>query len=257
MTEKWAIVTGASGGIGLDIARILAARNYHLVLVARSEDKLNEAQTELSAGGSQVKVVALDLAQLGAAEKLVHQTDKWGIVPEVLINNAGIGAWGPFLDSSLDEVKGMVDLNVHALVQLSHLYGRKMRERRLGYMLQVASTAAFQPLPSYAVYAATKSFVLSFSRALNYEGQDYGISSTALCPGPTSTSFFDRAHHKLNKQFQALMMESSEVARQGVEAMFAREESHVTGFLNRVSASLLPRVMPAKLLVRGAALFMK
>jgi short-subunit dehydrogenase len=257
MTEKWAIVTGASGGIGLDIARILAARNYHLVLVARSADKLNEVQKELSAGGGQVKVVALDLAQVGAAEKLVHQTDKWGIVPEVLVNNAGIGAWGPFLDGTLDEVKGMVDLNVQALVQLSYLYGRKMRERRLGYILQVASTAAFQPLPSYAVYGATKSFVLSFSRAFNYEARNHGISSTALCPGPTSTSFFDRAHHKLNKSFQSLMMQSNDVAQQGVDAMFAREESHVAGFLNRVGASLLPRVMPAKLLVRSAALFMK
>jgi short-subunit dehydrogenase len=256
MTEKWAIVTGASGGIGLDIARLLAERQYHLVLVARSQDKLREVQTELSTGGRQVKVVPLDLTQAGACEDLVHQTDKWGIVPEVLINNAGIGAWGPFLDSSLEEVKDMIDLNIDALVLLSHLYGRKMREQGKGYMLQIASTAAFQPLPSYAVYAASKSFVLNFSRALHYEGKEYGISSTALCPGPTATSFFDRAHHKLNKSFQALLMSSRDVAQQGVEAMFAREEYHVAGLINKVTAAL-PRIMPANLLVRSAAFFMK
>jgi short-subunit dehydrogenase len=256
MTEKWAIVTGASGGIGLEIARLLAERNYHLVLVARSKDKLDEAQEELSSRKVKVKIVPLDLTQAGSCETLVHQTDKWGIVPEVLINNAGVGAWGPFLDSTLDEVKGMMDLNVEALVLLSHLYGRKMRENRNGYMLQIASTAAFQPLPSYAVYAATKSFVLSFSRALNYEGREHGISSTALCPGPTSTSFFDRAHHKLNKSFQSIMMQSPDVARQGVEAMFAREECHIAGLLNKVTATL-PRILPANLVVRSAALFMK
>jgi short-subunit dehydrogenase len=256
MTEKWAIVTGASGGIGLDIARLLAERDYHLVLVARSQAKLDQAQKELSGAGRQVKVVSLDLTQTDACEKLVLQTDKWGIVPEVLINNAGIGAWGPFLDSTLDEVKGMMDLNVEALVLLSHLYGRKMRERRKGYMLQVASTAAFQPLPSYAVYAATKSFVLSFSRALNYETREHGVSSTALCPGPTSTSFFDRAHHKLNKSFETFMMQSSDVARQGVDAMFAREEFHVAGLMNKVTATL-PRILPSSLVMRSAALFMK
>jgi short-subunit dehydrogenase len=256
MTEKWAIVTGASGGIGLDIARLLAERHYNLVLVARSQDKLRELQKELGANGRQVKVVPLDLTRAGACEELVHQTDKWGIVPEVLINNAGIGAWGPFLDSTLEEVQGMIDLNVEALVLLSHHYGRRMREQRQGYMLQIASTAAFQPLPSYAVYAASKSFVLNFSRALHYEGREYGISSTALCPGPTATSFFDRAHHKLNKSFQALLMSSHDVALQGVNAMFAREEYHVAGLINKVTATL-PRLMPSNLLVRSAAFFMK
>ncbi len=256
MTEKWAIVTGASGGIGLDIARLLAERDYHLVLVARSKDKLDAAQKELSAAGRQVKIMPLDLTRADACESLVQQTDKWGIVPEVLINNAGVGAHGPFLDGTLDEAKDMIHLNVDALVRLSYLYGRKMRERRHGYIMQVASTAAFQALPSYAVYAATKSFVLSFSRALNYEGREFGVSSTALCPGPTSTSFFDRAHHKLNKGVQAVMMQSMDVARQGVDAMFAREECHVAGLLNKVTATL-PRLFPSALVVRSAAIFMK
>jgi len=256
MTEKWAIVTGASGGIGLDIAKLLAERGYALVLVARSKDKLEEIQRQLSSATQQVKVVAVDLAKPGSCETLVHQTDKWGIVPEVLINNAGIGAFGPFLDSNADEVRGMMDLNVSALVQLSHLYGRKMRERRLGYILQVASTAAFQPLPSYAVYAATKSFVLSFSRAFNYEAREHGISSTALCPGPTSTAFFDKAHHKVNKSFQAIMMQPHEVARLGVDAMFARDECQIAGLINKIT-SALPRFLPSSMIVRSAGLFMK
>jgi short-subunit dehydrogenase len=256
MTEKWAIVTGASGGIGLDIARQLAERDYHLVLVARSQDKLKEVQKELVQGSRQVRIVVQDLARAGAVDALVKQTDSWGIVPEVLINNAGVGAWGPFLDGSLDRAKDMMTLNMDALVELSWHYGRKMREQKNGYILQVASSAAFQPLPAYAVYAATKSFVLSFSRAFNYELRSHGVSSTALCPGPTSTSFFDKAQHKLNTPFQALMMKAPDVARQGLDAMFAREEFHVAGFLNKVTAAL-PRIMPNGMVVRSAALFVK
>ncbi|WP_141734352.1 SDR family NAD(P)-dependent oxidoreductase [Oligoflexus tunisiensis] len=257
MTEKWAIVTGASGGIGLDIARLLAARDYHLVLVARSKDKLEEAQKELAQDSRQVRIMVQDLTRPGACDALVKQTDSWGIVPEVLINNAGVGAWGPFLDGNLELARDMMTLNMDALVQLTHHYGRRMREQqRQGYMLQVASSAAFQPLPSYAVYAATKSFVLSFSRAFNYEARRHGISSTALCPGPTSTSFFDRAQHKLNSSFQALMMKSPDVARQGLDAMFARDECHVAGFMNKVTAAL-PRIMPTSMIIRSAALFMK
>jgi uncharacterized protein len=256
MTEKWAIVTGASAGIGLDIAKLLAERGYHLALVARSKDKLEEAQKLLSTGTRQVKVVVMDLVKAGSSEALVHQTDRWGIVPEVLVNNAGIGVYGPFLDSNIDDVQGMINLNIDALVHLTYLYGRKMRERKHGYIMQVASTGAFQPLPGYAAYAASKSFVLSFSRAFNYEARAYGVTSTALCPGPTLTGFFDKAQHKLNKSFQSIMMSAPDVARQGVNAMFAREECHVAGLLNKVTANL-PRLFPSSLVIRSAAIFMK
>ncbi|HYX37192.1 MAG TPA: SDR family oxidoreductase [Oligoflexus sp.] len=256
MTEKWAIVTGASAGIGLDIAKLLAERDYHLVLVARSKDKLEEAQRQLASGSRQVRIVAIDLAKAGASESLVHQTDKWGIVPEVLVNNAGSGVYGPFLDSNIDDVQGMLNLNIDALVHLTWLYGRKMRERKNGYIMQVASTGAFQPLPNYAAYAASKSFVLNFSRAFNYESRADGVTSTALCPGPTLTGFFDKAQHKLSRSFQTIMMSSQDVARHGVNAMFAREECQVAGLLNKVSANL-PRLLPSRLVVRGIAMFMK
>lgn len=256
MTEKWAIVTGASGGIGLDMAKILAERSYHLVLVARNRGKLEEAQKLLATPTRQVKIVVADLSKTESVEGLVQQTDKWGIVPEVLINNAGIGAHGPFLDGTAEEAHGMLNLNIDALVMLSYHYGRKMRERQLGYILQVSSTAAYQPLPNYAVYAASKSMVLAFSRAFNYEALPFGVSSTALCPGPTATSFFTNAHHKINRSFSAIMMSPEDVARQGIDAMFERQETHVAGFVNKVTAAI-PRLVPSKLIVRSAAIFMK
>lgn len=256
MTEKWAVVTGASSGIGLDIARQLAERGYHLVLVARSKETLQKVQNELQRSDLEVRIVALDLALPKSPESLVKQTDAWNIVPEVLVNNAGIGTYGTFLDSSLADAQAMLDLNITALAQLSHLYGQRMQKVGGGYMLQIASVAAFQPLPSYAIYAATKSFVLSFSRSLNFELKAYGMSSTALCPGPTATSFFAKAHHTLSRSIERLMMKSEDVARQGLEAMFARQETHVSGFVNKISSNL-PRLIPGPLLVRGAAFFMK
>ncbi len=256
MTEKWAVVTGASSGIGLEIARQLAERGYNLVLVARSKETLQKVQKEWSRSDLEVRVVALDLALPKSPESLLKQTDAWQIVPEVLVNNAGIGSYGPFLDCSLADTQAMLDLNISAVVQLSHLYGQRMRELGGGYMLQIASVAAFQPLPSYSIYAATKSFVLSFSRSLHFELQAYGMSSTALCPGPTATSFFAKAQHTLSRSIERLMMKPEDVARQGLEAMFARQETHVSGLINKISSNL-PRLIPGPLLVRSAALFMK
>ncbi len=256
MAEKWAVVTGASGGIGLEMAKLLAKRSYNLVLVARSKDKLEEIKQQLSHADLKVRICSLDLAEAGSAEALVRQTDQWGLVPEVLINNAGVGAFGHFLESDLKDALAMIDLNVSTLVKLSHLYGQKMLAKKRGFMLQVASTAAYQPLPSYAVYAASKSFVLSFSRAFNYEARQHGVSSTALCPGPTSTGFFANAHHTLNKSFEMMLMQPDDVAQQGLNAMFAREEYHVAGLLNKVSA-FLPRLLPAGIVVRSAAFLMR
>lgn len=256
MTEKWALVTGASSGIGLDFARQLASRQYNLILVARSKDKLQEIQKQLTSASCQVRIVAMDLAKPEAPAELLTQTEQWKITPEVLINNAGIGAHGPFLEHDWQEAKAMLDLNVTALVQLSHIYGRKMVEKGQGYILQVASTASFQPMPSYAIYAASKSFVLSFSRAFNFEVRHHGVSSTALCPGPTATNFFAAAHHAVPSNLSRMMMKPEEVARQGLEAMFARREAHVSGLLNKVGA-MLPRLLPSQMMVKGVAFFMK
>lgn len=252
--RPWAIVTGASGGIGLEFARQLADRGYNLVLVARSQARLEEVARSLTASGAEVRLVPLDLSHPEAANELVARTDAWGLTPEVLINNAGRGDWGRFLDRPLDALDAMVRLNVSSLVQLSHHYGRRMAERRHGYLLQVASTAAFQPVPSYAAYAATKAFVLSFSRTLDYELRRRGVSSTALCPGPTDTDFFRAAGQEPNAIFRAILLPPSRVARAGLEAMFRRRAVRVPGLVNKLTAAA-PRFLPLSWMARAAALF--
>lgn len=252
--DRWAIVTGASGGLGLEFARQLAARGYHLVLVARSRSRLENAAHTLAASGRQIRIAPLDLSQPDASTALVGQTDAWGLTPTVLVNNAGCGDWGRFLDRPLEPIDAMVRLNVAALVQLSHHYGRRMRDRRHGYLLQVASTAAFQPVPSYAAYAATKAFVLSFSRTLDYEGRKHGVSSTALCPGPTDTDFFRNAGQQPNAIFRFILLPPERVARQGLDTMFRRRAVHVPGFINKLTAAV-PRFLPAGWMTRAAALF--
>jgi short-subunit dehydrogenase len=252
--DSWAIITGASGGLGLAFARELARRGHSLILAARSQPRLEAAAQALAVTGVSVRVVPLDLSQPDAPSRLVAQTDAWDVVPEVLINNAGCGDWGRFLDRPLEPIDAMVRLNVSSLVQLSHHYGRRMRDRRHGYLLQVASTAAFQPVPSYAAYAATKAFVLSFSRALDYEARKHGISSTALCPGPTDTDFFRAAGQPLNAIFRAILLPPERVARQGIDAMFRRRAVHVPGLVNKLTAAA-PRILPARWMARAAALF--
>ncbi len=256
MEKKWALVTGASGGIGLALARQLAARNYDLVLVARSKDALEGLALELRQAGREVLVCAMDLSRPDAAQQLFAQTEAKSIKPEVLINNAGIGCHGKFLDAPSQTLIDMLRLNTEALVMLSHLYGKEMKTRKRGYMLQVASTAAFQPLPYYGLYAATKSLVLSFSRSLSFESSADGVSSTALCPGPTATGFFLRANHTVAGSFARMMMTPEDVAAQGLEAMFARRDVCVAGLTNKIS-SQIPRFLPTRWLMRGAATVMK
>lgn len=257
MSKKWAIVTGASAGIGLSIARQLAANHgYSLVLVARSADTLKTIKTELQTATTDVQIAALDLSLPDAPKQLAQFTDQLGIIPDVLVNNAGVGHYGRFLETELPDQLKMLQLNVNSLVALSHLYGKRMLERQHGYILQVASTAAFQPLPFYGLYGGTKSLVLSFSRTLNFEYGAHGISSTALCPGPTATNFFNSKSGEPSAELKNLMMSADDVATQGLEAMFARRELCITGYVNKFGV-LASRVIPARLLMRLTAQVMR
>ncbi|MCX6129695.1 MAG: SDR family oxidoreductase [Proteobacteria bacterium] len=256
MGNKWAIVTGSSSGIGLEMAKILASRGYNLVLVARSGDILSSLAKDLSTPALQVKTLSLDLTRRDSIDALVRQTDEWQITPDVLVNNAGVASYGPFLEQDESELLQMIELNMSALVLLSRLYAQRMSERKQGHILQLASIAAFQPLPQYAVYAASKSFVLSFSRALNFELRGSGVNCTALCPGPTESKFFERAKHSLNKSFEILLMKPEDVARQGLDAMFAGEDVYIAGRINHISA-ILSRFLPGNLGMRAASFLMK
>ena len=186
--HKTVLITGASTGIGAEFARQLSQQGARLILVARSGSRLQQLASEL--GGA--TVIAQDLTQPGAAHKLRDAVNDRDLCVDVLINNAGFGTHGPFTEIPVETQRAAIDLNVAALVELTHTF-LPMIERRAGGVIQVASTAAFQPVPCLAVYAASKAFVLSFSEALWGEYRERGVRVLALCPGATDTPFFERA----------------------------------------------------------------
>jgi uncharacterized protein len=188
---KATLITGASSGIGEAFARALAARGESLLLVARSEEKLITLCNELGrANNVNCQHVAVDLTADGACARLFAETKERGLEIETLINNAGFGSMGEFASLPIERELNMIELNVRALVELSHLFLAAMLERKRGAIINVASTAAFQPVPFMATYAATKAFVLSFSEALWEENRKRGVKILALCPGVTETNFF-------------------------------------------------------------------
>jgi|SRR5215813_2643079 len=185
------LITGASSGIGEAFARKLAALGRNVFLVARSEDKLIALCNELGRTNSvRAQYLALDIAQEDAPAQLFGETEKRGLVIDLLINNAGFGAMDDFASLDLQRQLNMIDLNVKALVELTHRFLQPMRGRRQGAIINVASTAGFQPVPYMAVYAATKAFILNYSEALHEENRHYGVHVMALCPGVTETNFF-------------------------------------------------------------------
>ena len=185
-----ALITGASGGIGAELARYHAARGGDLVLVARSEDKLKALQLELeNAHKIKVMIVVADLAQPESADQIFSATEQAGLNIDILINNAGFGGHGKFHERQLRKDQAMMQVNMVSLVNLTHLYLQGMVQRNYGKILHVASTAAFLPGPLQAVYYATKSFVVSFSQAISQELEGTNVTSTALCPGAVATGF--------------------------------------------------------------------
>lgn len=190
--KNTALITGASSGIGAEFARYHAARGGDLVIVARSEEKLNALKAELErAHGIEVVVLTADLAEPDAANKIFAATESAGIQVDILINNAGYGGHGKFHERELSRDLAMIQVNVVSLVNLTHLYLTGMVERNGGRILHVASAAAFMPGPLLAVYYATKSFVASFSQAIAQELSDTNVTSTVLCPGPVATGFVE------------------------------------------------------------------
>jgi short-subunit dehydrogenase len=197
MKSRTALITGASSGIGETFARMLAEDGMDLVLVARSEDKLRDLARQLAETYSRrVEVVALDLSHGGAADKLKAAVDALGLKVDLLVNNAGFGTAGAFVKQAAARERDEILLNVAAVVDLCHAFVPAMVERGQGGVINVASLAAFQPIPYMSVYAATKAFVLSFTYALRSEVRGKGVKVTALCPGPVDTPFFEATGKK-------------------------------------------------------------
>lgn len=242
-----AVVTGASSGIGQALLPLLAADRNDLVLVARRKDRLEEQQRDLERRyGIRVHALPLDLAAPGATDEVMGFLEARRLAVDVLVNNAGFALYGELADQPLAKAREMIALNVMALTELTHHAITQMRARGRGKILQVASTAAFQPGPRMAVYYATKAYVLSFSEALSAELEGSGVTVTTLCPGPTKSEFMEVARYAVTPLVEKAMMSSEEVARVGYRAMMRGDRLAIAGTKNKVLAAasqLGPRSM--------------
>jgi len=249
--KKVALVTGATSGIGYELAKVLAREGYALVLVARDGRRLGERAREFERSfGTPVRILPMDLSLPQGPARIFQRLRSEGVAVDVLVNNAGFGTNGPFLKADLESQAGMIALNVAALTRLTRLFLPGMAERGSGKILNVASTAAFQPGPMMAVYYATKAYVLSFSEALAEELSGTGVTVTALCPGPTATEFSQRANMKNSRLFSAFVMEAAKVAEIGYRAMLRGRPVVVAGLRNRLGAFSVrfsPRGLVAKI----------
>lgn len=235
--SKTVLITGASNGIGYELAKLFARDGYHLVLVARNREKLSELADQMKEQHrTNSTVIAKDLAIPGAPREIIAELREKNLSIDILINNAGFGLYGAFADIETSEILSMIQVNITALTELTQLLLPGMKARKSGKILNVASTAAFQPGPLMAVYYATKAYVLSFSEAIGNELQPYGITVSALCPGPTDTGFEKRAKLEQSKLFQGVNMDAGTVARIGYEGLFKAEPVVIPGWKNRLLA---------------------
>ena len=245
--SKTALITGASSGIGYELAKCFAAGGANLVLVARDQARLNQVAGELeSASSVSVKVIAADLSRAVAPAEIYRETERASVTIDYLVNNAGFGTLGAFLETDLQTELDLMQVNMVSLVHLCKLYLRGMHSRGSGGILNVASTAAFQPGPLMSMYYASKAFVLSFTEAIADELRGTGITATALCPGPTATDFQRRAHMekiRLTKSSPMGMMTAGEVARIGYHGFLKGKVTVIPGLMNKVGVQAL-RISP-------------
>lgn len=250
---KTALITGASSGIGLELAKIHASKGDNLILVARSGDKLRTIAEDLKSKHKiSVELIISDLSKDGSAKEVYDSIQQKNIQIDYLVNNAGFGDFAFFHESNWEKQAMMMDLNIKSLVHLTHLFLPEFVKRKSGKILNVASTAAFLPCPMMAVYAATKHFVLAFSEALANELADKGITVTALCPGATTSGFQDAAEMLDSGFMTNVKFASSEsVAQYGHKSMMRGKRVAIPGFINKFSAGII-RFTPRKLVTRIA-----
>ena len=243
-TRKTVLITGASAGIGYELAKLFARGGYALVLVARDKGALRRVAEELSGQyKAAVKVIAKDLSLPAAPRDLYNELDRTGIAIDVLVNNAGFGVMGPFATTSIEKELAMMELHMISLTHLTKLFLKPMLARGAGKILNVASTAAFQPGPFMAVYYASKAYVLSFSAALASEVRGSGVTVSVLCPGPTRTEFQPRAGIPPSKLFNRLAVDATAVASAGYKGLERGQIVIIPGCANKMLA-LGVRVVP-------------
>ncbi|SDH48186.1 SDR family NAD(P)-dependent oxidoreductase [Mucilaginibacter gossypii] len=242
--EQIALITGASGGIGLEIAKLFAKDKINLLLIARSEAKLINLKQQLEKDYPiKVHYIAADLSVIDGLYVTQRYIDENALQVEHLVNNAGFGDYGPFVERSMEKYREMLGLNISTLVELTHYCSKEMIKRGHGRILNVSSTAGFQPVPYFAVYAASKAFVINFTEALHKEFEKTGVTTTVLSPGATQTGFIEKADMGEAKLYKSGVMSAEDVARVGYNAMKKGKLHVVAGFGNRIQAffsSMLP-----------------
>ncbi len=237
---RWALITGASAGIGVALARELAGYGARFILTARRKDRLDALAAELSEKGAEVRTIVADLNDPAAPQQMFDQTEGAGIPVDILIENAGLGQFGAFAGNPMEQEISQVRVNCEAVVHIARLFVPRMVERRRGWVLITASTASFQPLPYFATYAATKAFDRFFAVGLAHEVARFGVKVTALCPGPTDSEFFDVARARaLRRGVQS----AEDVARIGIEALARGKRTAITNFAGR-STAFAARLVP-------------
>lgn len=236
--DQYALVTGAGKGIGRSMAILLAQKGYNLLLVSRSENDLIALSAQIKADYKvETDYLAIDLSEAGAALQILNWAKNLNVPVSILINNAGHGVWGNFDELDLAPQTGMMQVNMNALTELSYHFIPLLKLQQRAFILNVSSTAAYQAVPTLAIYAATKAFVLSFSRALRYELKNTNISVSCICPGPTDTGFAHSAGMDALAELAAKFnMDPDEVAAIGIKGMFNKKAEIVPGFLNKLSA---------------------
>jgi len=256
--DRTAVVTGASSGIGAEIARQLAARGHQVVLVARTESKLQELADEITDGGGLAHVVAADLSDRAARAGLLGRVEALCLVPDILVNNAGLSTLGSVSKADPEAELNLVEVDVASVVDLCTRFLPGMVERGRGALLNVASTAAFQPLPGQAAYGAGKAFVLSYTQSLAGELRGSGVTATALCPGPVETGFGEKAGFTDEEAHNALpsmmWVDATDVAKAAVAGMDKGRLVVIPGVANKVGAmfsQVAPRSVLLPILVKG------
>jgi short-subunit dehydrogenase len=240
------LLTGASSGIGLALAKLFARDGYDLVMVSQNEDNLKKAVREISNSykGIKASAIAVDLAGEGGADEIFRILSEKNIKPDILVNNAGVQIYGSFYKVPLENIMRLLYLNMNALVKLTGLFLPVMIERGYGRVLNLASIASFQPGPLNAAYCASKAFVLSFSEGIAYELKGTGVTVTALCPGATATNFAERGNIKNTRFFKGRVWQADKVAAAGYKALMKGKTSSVVGIGNRLlifTNRLVPR----------------
>jgi hypothetical protein len=244
--DKWALITGASSGIGAALARELAGRGARLVLTARRRERMDALAAQLAAKGTETRIVVADLNDPAAPQKIYDATEGAGIWIDILVNNAGLGQYGAFTASPQEQELSQVRVNCEAVVRLSRLFVPRMVERRRGWVLVVASTASFQPVPYLTTYAATKVFDRFFALGLAAEVARFGVKVTALCPGPTESEFFDVAQAGA---FKRGVQPTADVARLAMDAL-ARGQRTILPSLSGRFTAILVRFLPVGLITQ-------